>query len=228
VSAARSWSRSRHIPGQLGGRKRHAGGRPRPLERPRTREREHCARARHLPVGESRSDRAMSEGRSTPGALGRCTHRLACWRASSRSGEVRVVVRIFGGGRYKGPCEMLTHRAQVGARLCRQWHCRLTGTSRNGSEGLEPATSGLTATSGVTTIDNDGHGIALFMRLSGVYGSRLRMVERSRFRTFAARLLPWRAVDLRLFPGARCRHRRLTTRSTRPACLERSMVSVSG
>jgi hypothetical protein len=39
-------------------------------------------------------------------------------------------------------------------------------------------------------MDDDGHGIALFMRLLAGFALRYRMVERSRFQTFAARLLP--------------------------------------
>jgi hypothetical protein len=37
---------------------------------------------------------------------------------------------------------------------------------------------------------DEGRGIALFMRLAGLLANPFRMVERSRFRTFAARLLP--------------------------------------
>jgi hypothetical protein len=42
----------------------------------------------------------------------------------------------------------------------------------------------------VTTVDDDGRGIAVLMRLFGSSAIRFRMVERSRFQTFAARLLP--------------------------------------
>jgi hypothetical protein len=41
---------------------------------------------------------------------------------------------------------------------------------------------------------DDGRGIALFMRLFGLPGIRCRMVERSRFQPFAARLLPQRII----------------------------------
>src|SRR3954447_6313656 len=39
-------------------------------------------------------------------------------------------------------------------------------------------------------MDDDGRGIALFMRLCALFASRFRMVERRRLETFAARLLP--------------------------------------
>ena len=39
-------------------------------------------------------------------------------------------------------------------------------------------------------VGDDGRAIALFMRLFGLFATRFRMVERSRFQTSAARLLP--------------------------------------
>ena len=49
----------------------------------------------------------------------------------------------------------------------------------------------------VATVDHDGLAIALFMRLSGVFTIRFRMVEPSRFGRLLSVCCPGRLVDLR-------------------------------
>jgi hypothetical protein len=62
-------------------------------------------------------------------------------------------------------------------------------TSKTGATGLEPATSGATGHFENHEDDDDRLAIALFMGVCALFGSRFRVVERSRFETFAARLL---------------------------------------
>jgi hypothetical protein len=82
----------------------------------------------------------------------------------------------------------------VGDAQCRVWLGNTTFSYLQdfltGATGLEPATSGVTGGSGITTVGDDGRAIALFIRLSGFLAIRFRMGERSRFQRFAARLLP--------------------------------------
>src|SRR5919106_2314437 len=65
---------------------------------------------------------------------------------------------------------------------------------KTGATGLEPATSGVTGRfaghDDPTTIDRN----RLLMRLCGLSTNRFRMIERSRFQTFAARVLPGRSA----------------------------------
>ena len=53
------------------------------------------------------------------------------------------------------------------------------------------------AGSGVTTVGDDRPEIALLMRFLGGLAIRFRMIERSRFQTFAAHLLPAGTQEVR-------------------------------
>jgi hypothetical protein len=68
----------------------------------------------------------------------------------------------------------------------------LQALKKTGATGLEPATSGVTGHFKRGYVNDDGRGIALFMRVWASSAARFRMVEPTPILTFAARLLPER------------------------------------